>query len=205
MTLLATGWLILLYLDEGANQEEAVGKANLHTAQDWGDASSVRRQVGEVPSDDARGCHWGLKHTHEWVIVDGLDDLSLRVARKEFDAESKSRIPSPRVEKPCLLPFADPPALQTACCHLCWVADLVLSSLHDEPAGATESWTSEWARLLGTHGHARLLKGERHFCKREGDGCREREQMGLDLPSPHTRITPFFLASLARSLSLPPA
>ena len=67
------------HLDEGTSQEEAVCKANLHTAEQRRDTSPVDWQVGEEVSDDGSRGHWGLQHTDERITVDGLDDLLLHV------------------------------------------------------------------------------------------------------------------------------
>jgi hypothetical protein len=52
-------------LDEGADQQEAVGQANLNAAQSGRNADAVRGQLGQVVGHDGGGGHGGLQHcTH---------------------------------------------------------------------------------------------------------------------------------------------
>lgn len=64
-------------LDEGAGEEEAVGKADLNATQEGRNAGAVSGQVGQVVGHDGRRGNGGLQHADEGVAVKGLDDLSL--------------------------------------------------------------------------------------------------------------------------------
>jgi hypothetical protein len=69
------------HLDERPTEEESMHKANLHTAEEWGDTRTVRRQVGEKVSHNGRRGDRSLKHANEWIAIDGLNDLLLHNTR----------------------------------------------------------------------------------------------------------------------------
>ena len=62
-------------LDEGAGDEESVGKADFNTAEEGGDTGAVGGEVGEVRGDEGRGGDGGFEHADEGIAVDGLDYL----------------------------------------------------------------------------------------------------------------------------------
>ena len=67
-----------VHLDEGAGQEESVRQADLHSAQQRGNASAVSGQSGQVRCHDRGRGDGGLQHSNEGISVDGLDNLGLR-------------------------------------------------------------------------------------------------------------------------------
>lgn len=74
---LALAYVATSYLDEWAGEQETMGKANLHAAQQWVNASAVCWQVAQVPGNNGGRCHRGLKEANEGVTVHGLDHLVL--------------------------------------------------------------------------------------------------------------------------------
>jgi hypothetical protein len=60
---------------EGADEEVAVGEADLDASEDRAHGGAVGREVGEVPRDEWAGGDRRLKAADEGVAVDGLHHL----------------------------------------------------------------------------------------------------------------------------------
>lgn len=79
--------------DEGADEEVAVGQADLHTAEKGVDGSAVGGEVGQVPGDEGGGGHGGLEEANVGVTIDGLNHLVVLGARATHRGKSQRARP----------------------------------------------------------------------------------------------------------------